>query len=181
STTKAPEAIDTDLCLVISRTCATIRADTIIVAEIRPKSLDLEDDLGFDEVRRVLQVARDGYTSPDSLYLGTIPNLGTTRFCARLDSLHTIVVDGFRRTKLETNRIACLSEDACRHVAEKLFNTFARTGFDDFGWLCDADLSLLLSSAETELKAKEHDLSQARQKLETAVANNRAEKELKGR
>src|SRR5690348_10384076 len=81
-----------ELCLVLSRPCVAAHKKHVVVAAVAkfpdnvPKNLDT-----FEKVLDFLTGARDGGSSPDVFYLGQIPGR-SRRFCARLDSFHTIEV-----------------------------------------------------------------------------------------
>jgi len=143
-------------CLVLSRPCAAAHKKHVVVAGVAkypdavPKGID-----SFDKVLDFLTGARDGVASPDVIYLGQLP--GTTgRFCARLDSLHTIEVPedlGRRAQFLAACRVATLHPDFARDLHLRLFGAFASLGFDDAGWPSTEDLQWLVMQGQADVAA----------------------------
>ena len=93
--------VKSELCLVLSRPCVAAHKKHVVVASVAkfpdnvPKNLD-----NFEKVLDFLTGARDGGSSPDVFYLGQLRGR-SGRFCARLDSFHTIEVpeEGELRTQ----------------------------------------------------------------------------------
>src|SRR5262249_28021750 len=132
-----------DLCLVLSRPCVAAHKKHVVVAGVAkypdavPKGID-----SFDKVLDFLTGARDGGGSPDVFYLGQLPGLAG-RFCARLDSLHTIEVPEGAEQRvrfLAARRLATLQPDFARDLHLRVLNAFANLGFDDYRWPATEDL-----------------------------------------
>jgi hypothetical protein len=113
-----------DLCLVLSRPCVAAHKKHVVVAGIAkypdavPKGLD-----SFEKVLDFLTGARDGSSSPNVFYLGQFPGR-TSRYCARLDSLHTVEVpeDAAQRAQfLSTRRVMTLDPDFARDLHLRVF------------------------------------------------------------
>jgi hypothetical protein len=147
-------ATRSDLCLVLSRPCVAAHKKHVVVAAIAkypdavPKGLDT-----FDKVLDFLTGARDGNASPDVFYLGQFPGR-TGRYCARLDSLHTIEVpeDGAHRARfLSTRRAMTLHPDFARDLHLRIFGTFASLGFDDHRWPSTEDLQWLVTQGQADI------------------------------
>jgi hypothetical protein len=179
-----------DLCLVLSRPCVAAHKKHVIVAGVArypdtvPKGLD-----SFDKVLDFLTDARDGRSAPDVFYLGQLSGRAG-RFCARLDSLHTIEVPedkGQRAESLAARRVLTLHPDFGRDLHLRVFGAFASLGFDDNRWPSTEDLQWLVTQGQADVAAaaltvrqleaqqasrgaegtqfKEADLTNARQRL----------------
>ena len=111
--------VKSELCLVLSRPCVASHKKHVIVASVAkfpdsvPKNID-----SFDKVLDFLTGARNGDSSPDVFYLGQLPGrIG--RFCARLDSFHTIEIpegDEQRTQFLAARRTLTLHPDFARDL-----------------------------------------------------------------
>jgi hypothetical protein len=162
------------LCLVLSRPCVAAHKKHVIVAGIAkypdavPKNID-----SFDKVLDFLTSARDGTSSPDVFYLGQLPGQ-TGRFCARLDSLHTIEIpdDLAQRVQFLTERrLFTLHPDFARDLHLRVFGAFASLGFDDHRWPSLEDLQWLVNQGKADTTAAELTVRQ----LETLKASRGAE------
>jgi hypothetical protein len=145
-----------DLCLVLSRPCVAAHKRHVVVAGIAkyPDAVPREID-SFDKVLDFLTSARDGFSSPDVFYLGQLPGQ-SGRFCARLDSLHTIEVpeDAEQRSRfLAARREMTLHPDFARDLHLRIFGAFASLGFDDFRWPSREDLQWLVTQGQADLAA----------------------------
>lgn len=156
-----------DLCLVISRSCVAAHKDRVVVANVAkfpdaiPKHLD-----NFDRALHFLISMRDGFGTPDVFFLGQIPN-EKGRFCARLDSLHTVYVPtdaAARIAFLKERRIARLCVDFLRDLHVRIFSAFASLGFDDQGWIPTEELKWLVEKGIADVM-----------KAKAALADKRAE------
>jgi hypothetical protein len=143
-----------ELCLVLSRPCAAAHKKHVVVAGIAkypdavPKGID-----SFDKVLDFLTSARDGGSSPDVFYLGQLPR-HTGRFCARLDSLHTIEVPEDKEQReqfLAARRRMTLHPDFSRDLHLRVFGTFANLGFDDHRWPSTEDLQWLVTQGQADV------------------------------
>jgi hypothetical protein len=181
-----------ELCLVLSRPCVAAHKKHVIVAGIArypdavPKNID-----SFDKVLDFLTGARDGVSSPDVFYLGQMPG-HTGRFCARLDSLHTIEIPDDEAQCgqfLAERRLFTLHPDFARDLHLRILGAFASLGFDDHRWPATEDLKWLVDQGQADIAAatlgvrqleafkssrgaegtqfKEADLIAAREKLES--------------
>jgi len=148
--TKSPHRI----CLVLTRPCGIEHKESVIVAGVEKLQDDVPRELDtFKKVLSFLTNLRDGLSSPDVFYLGHLPPL-PGRYGARLDSLHTIQIlpsGPVRQTFVASKRIFALHPDFVRDLHARLFRAVASLGFDDYGWLSDADLKWLLDRGRTEL------------------------------
>src|SRR5262249_53130234 len=72
-----------------------------------------------------------------------------------------------RSSFLKDRRIGRLSKDFVNDLHYRVFRTVAMLGFDDYGWLPDADLEWILQQGRADLKAAE---SKVHEK-EDAVSN----------
>jgi hypothetical protein len=102
--------------------------------------------------------ARAGLTSPDIFHLGHLAQLGSGRFCARLDSLHPVEIptDAADVARfLADKRVATLHIDFARAQHVRLFNAFASMGFDDYSWPSDTDLQWLVLQGKKVISAQE--------------------------
>jgi hypothetical protein len=137
-------------------------------ADAAPKDLD-----SFAKVLRFLTFARDGVNAPDVFYLGQLLTL-SGRFCARLDSLHTIELPSPGeplRAFLKEQRVATLHADFLHELHIRLFNAFASAGFDDHAWLSTHDLDWLVKQGRADSAA----LQQTVHQLEALKASRIAE------
>jgi hypothetical protein len=162
------------LCLVLSRPCVAAHKRHVIVAGIAkypdavPKNVDT-----FDKVLDFLTTARDGSSSPDVFYLGQLPGQAG-RFCARLDSLHTIEIpedEAPRAQFLAERRVFTLQPDFARDLHLRIFGAFASLGFDDHRWPSLDDLKWLVNQGRADVAAVELTVRQ----LETQQASRGAE------
>jgi hypothetical protein len=143
-----------DLCLVLSRPCVAAHKKHIVVAGVArypdavPKGID-----SFEEVLDFLTGARDGSSSADVFYLGQLPER-TGRFCARLDSLHTIEVPedaGQRAQFLAARRLTTLHPNFARDLHLRVLGAFASLGFDDYRWPSTEDLQWLVTQGQADI------------------------------
>ena len=183
-------AMKSELCLVLSRPCVAAHKKHVVVAAVAkypdavPKNID-----SFDKVLDFLTGARDGGSSPDVFYLGQLPGRGG-RYCARLDSLHTIEIpedEAQRAPFLTARRTLTLHADFARDLHVRVLGAFASLGFDDHRWPSIEDLQWLVTQGQADVAVaalavrqleaqqasrgaegtqfKESDLTTARQKL----------------
>jgi hypothetical protein len=148
--------VKSELCLVLSRPCVAAHKKHVVVAAVAkfpdnvPKNID-----SFDKVLDFLTGARDGGSSPDVFYLGQLPGK-SGRFCARLDSFHTIEIpeEGNQRTQLlATHRTLTLHADFARDLHMRIFGAFASLGFDDHSWPSTEDLQWLVNQGQADIAA----------------------------
>lgn len=182
--------VRSDFCLVLSRPCVAAPKKHVVVAAVArypdavPRGIDT-----FDKVLDFLRGARDGGSAPDVFYLGQLPGR-TGRFCARLDSLHTIEIpeDGRQRAEfLTARRTVTLHPDFARDLHLRVLGAFASLGFDDHRWPSTEHLQWLVTQGRADIAAaslqvrqmealqasrgaegaqfKEADLASARQRL----------------
>lgn len=139
--------------LVLSRNCKAIRASHIIVCPVFPQRLT---DLGetYKEAKTQLAALRDGARTQDRdrVYLGTIDE-HNHRCAAHLDEVYTLEIppdpEG-RQRYVRDRRMFSLDDEFIYDLHARLFNSFARRGFDDLSWYSDKDLEYLLNLAEAE-------------------------------
>jgi len=172
------------LCLVLSRPCVTAHKRTIVVGAIQQyKGRVPKDAETFDDYRAFLEDCRDAPEQPDVFYIGQIPEK-QGRFCARLDSLHTIEIPTAAdalRDFVRTSRTARLQIDFIRDLHSRVFRAFASLGFDDYSWFCTDDLQLLVDKGQAEIftaKAELQERKTAKGKKEFA-GNQYPEAEMK--
>lgn len=172
------------LALIVSRDCATLHRENIMVARVATLKLELpkfEDELEnpFDVGRHFLDnQLRRGTEQPDRFYLGEIPNQPNTRHIVHLDSLH-VVNRMFAQSKNVT-RVAGLEASFRRDLQVRLVQTFSRTGFDDHTWYSDADLRYLVGAGKTQLGILTKEVGEATTKLEIAHAQQGKTKHIEG-
>jgi hypothetical protein len=156
ASTGVPQKLPHSMCLVLSRPCGIEHKESVIVASVARLKDDVPRQLdNFAKVQSFLTGLRDGLTSPDIFYLGQLPGL-TGRYGARFDNLHVIQLplDGpDRKAFVASKRVAGLHADFTRDLHVRLFRAVASLGFDDDGWLSDADLDWLLNRGRTDLMA----------------------------
>lgn len=170
------------MCLVLSRPCAIDHKAHIVVAGIEkypdevPKTID-----SFEKVLSFLTGARDGIRAPDLFYLGQLPNR-QGRFCARLDSLHTVQVptDSAVRDEFLQKRIASLHPDFVRDLHCRIFNAFASLGFNDHTWPSDEDLDWIVKQGLADIANAEAVAQELRAQKASRTAEGKmfSEKEL---
>lgn len=153
------------MCIVLSRSCSVAHKPRVVVSAVEKYPDSMPSDVeSFGDMRNYLTDMRDGLGIPDVFYLGQLPDR-SGRFCCRFDGLHTIELpadDDARQEFTATRRIASLSVEFLRHLHLRLFQAFANMGFDDFAWLSDADLDLLVSKGESDILAVEKKLKDAK-------------------
>jgi hypothetical protein len=166
--------VKSELCLVLSRPCVAAHKKHVIVASVAkfpdsvPKNID-----SFDKVLDFLTGARNGDSSPDVFYLGQLPGR-SGRFCARLDSFHTIEIpegDEQRTQFLAARRTLTLHPDFARDLHMRVFGAFASLGFDDHSWPSTDDLTWLVTQGQTDIAAA----TLAMRQLEAQKASRGAE------
>ena len=148
-----------NLCLVLSRQCVVEHKRSLVVAGVGKYSEDIPPTLTFSELIDFLKTVRDGVDSPDLFYLGHLPEL-PGRYCARLDSLHTLELPPKpedRQAFIDTHRIATLSKDFARNLHIRIHQAFADMGFEDYRWLSDGDLKLIVAQGREETSRIETD------------------------
>lgn len=163
---------NTRFVLVLSRNCNSIRDEQVIVAPVSTWALDLKAQLGqpetpsMDRVRRALSGVRDGGHLVDKFYLGCLEAGSSNRFAADLSQLATIKLptqDPARASWVASHRVWWISSDFARDLHVRLFNCFAKMGFDDEAWFCDPDLDILVNEGQQQIaKAREEVLAAER-------------------
>jgi hypothetical protein len=151
------------LCLVISRPCNCQHKQHVIAVAIEKYSAGIPKLDTFEDIQQFLQDLRDGNGSPDVFYIGDVPQR-EGRFAARLDSFHTVEipidatdVESFLRSR----RIGRLHIDFIRELHARIFRAFASLGFDDYGWLSNEDLNLLIQKGKAAVavaEAQKHEI-----------------------
>ena len=148
--------VKSELCLVLSRPCVAAHKKHVVVAAVAkfpdnvPKNID-----SFDKVLDFLTGARDGGSSPDLFYLGQVPGR-SGRYCARLDSFHTIEIpeDNEQRAQfLAVRRTLTLQPDFVRDLHMRVLGAFASLGFDDHRWPSTEDLQWLVNQGQADIAA----------------------------
>ena len=144
------------MCLILTRPCGIEHKSSVIVAGVAKLKDDVPRELdNFAKVQSFLTGLRDGLNSPDNFYLGQLPALAG-RYGARFDMLHIIQLPpagAEREAFVASKRVAGLHADFTRDLHVRLFRAVASLGFDDNGWLSDADLDWLLNRGRTDLLA----------------------------
>lgn len=172
------------LALIVSRDCAALHRENIVVARVANLKLELPkfDEKvvkPFDACRHFLDnELRRGTEKPDRFYLGEIPNEPDTRYVVHLDSLH-VVNRLFAQSNIVT-RVAGLEASFRRDLQVRLVQTFSRTGFDDHTWYSDADLRYLVGAGRTQLGILQKALGEATTKLEIARADQSKPQTIEG-
>ncbi len=161
--------------LVISRPCVALYKDAIVVAAIEWVNVSIPKADTLDGVLSFLEELRDGIGMPDRFYLGQqIPTCDKEgRFFARLDSLHTVVVQrdqGFSDF-LQRHRVATLDEDFRRDLHRRIFSSFASLGFDDSTWYSDQDLNWLVDVGRQELSKLKNDIAMNAAEISKNIAS----------
>jgi len=142
------------LCLVLSRPCVALRDEWVIVVPIakyknKPPS-EFED---LDEAEEFYKEIRDGFITPDQMYLGQLPGYEGCH-CAKFDSFHTVQIPKFgtpeRQNFLAIKRVLRLHSDFTHDLHVRLVRAFASLGFDDHRWFSTEDLSVLIALAERD-------------------------------
>ena len=167
--------VKSPLCMVVSRPCAVLHKQQIIVAAIERVAVPLPREAKtLESVRQFLEELRDGGGTPDRFYLGQqIPNFHEEgRFFARLDSLHTVKAPpaGQLAELLRVRRIATLADDFRRDLHRRVFSAFATLGFDDFGWYPNQDLNWIIAVAEEEVSSIEKDIKEKESQISKNIA-----------
>jgi len=148
--------VKSELCLVLSRPCVAAHKTHVVVAAVArfsdsvPKNID-----SFDKVLDFVTGIRDGGSSPDVFYLGQLPGRNG-RYCARLDSFHTIEVPEATQERdqfLSARRTLTLHPDFARDLHMRVLGAFASLGFDDHSWPSTDDLQWLVTQGQTDIAA----------------------------
>lgn len=175
--------------IVLSRNCLAVRSATILVARLKAMKVEAFDELtkgelSADQLRRRLDQLRQGASSPDLLYLGTVPgHRNKVRFGVALDAIMTVVVpdEGESRQKwVEAHRVARLCPDYRRQLHLRFFAAVGFEGFDDERSWCDDDLLLLTARARRDWQAAQMSISEVRTKIGVAEAEPNSEKKVAG-
>lgn len=162
-----------DLALVMSRPCVSVNKKRIVVAAIEPFKRELPKNFQPTDLKQLLGIlteVRDADGS-DVFYLGELPGLGAGRYQARLDSLATIEVpvEPSARAQWTTRvRKASLHPDFRRDLHTRLFLSIAKQGFEDQGWMSDADLDWVLQFGRSKVTEAEHAVQAAEVAISTA-------------
>lgn len=175
--------IPLDTCMVLSRPCVAEHKKQITVAAIATYTPSVPKEVtGFEKVKKFLTKMRDGPDTPDLFYLGHFPG-ASGRFCARLDSIHTIEIpdEPVARTEfLRRHRVGRLQDEFARDLHLRLFGAFASLGFSDDSWFSTSDLGWLVSEGKKELAAAEQVFQEQKAQKSRLEAEGKqfAEKEL---
>lgn len=176
-----------DFGLVLSRHCNALRSEPVLVISIKPwkaaflKELQAEG-MTLDKARRILASLRDGDGQPDVFYLGELSDNDQARYCARLDSVHTLVLPsdpGERQAWVDRHRFARLSHEHRRHLHMRLLGAIASEGFDDLAWWSTRDLEFMILIGEQDLHGIEKDLTRVRMQIAEATASQEPNRDKK--
>jgi hypothetical protein len=165
--------LGSEMALVMSRPCVAVNKKRVVVAVIEPFARELAKNFQPTDMKHLLRVVtevRDADGS-DVFYLGELPGLGHGRYQARLDSLVTIEVpvDSTARAQWTARvRKASLHPDFRRDLHTRLFLSIAKQGFDDHGWMSDADLDLVIQFGRSKVTEAEHAVQAAEVAISTA-------------
>lgn len=168
-----PANVKSKSCVVLSRPCVASHKEKIVVATIEKYTSTVPDSAkaSFDHLKKFLESCRGGWGEPDLFYIGELDGK-EGRFCAKLDSIHTIQVPDSgtdeRNEFIKKHRFARLSDSFVKDLHLRFFQAFASLGFEDYEWYCDSDLRMLIQRGN-------HDIQLA----ETAVSQNKSNDLLK--
>jgi hypothetical protein len=73
---------------------------------------------------------------------------------------------------IKSHRAWRLQVDFARDLHVRLFNSFARLGFDDHGWYADADLAIMVTEGQKQLHEAEVSLDEAQQAVQQKEAKS---------
>lgn len=168
-----------DYLLVISRNCKAIRSAFVLMCPIYRSQQLFVAGLGptFKHTKAQLEAIRDGARSPDRFYVGQLDSTGM-RFVAHLDEIYMIEVpesDDARNAYIHTNRVGTLHRDFLQDLHARIFNCFARQGFDDDSWFTDKDLDLLIHQARAEAAQAQGTLAMAEADLNAADGDSQTQ------
>lgn len=160
--------------LVVSRDCNALRDRIITVSPVREFAAQVPQGLNAEELSDFFASVRDGDTTPDRLYLGSLLDAAAApRFQARLDQLCTLRLPEDPAPRAEwvrVHRVARLTPDFIRALPVRLFQAIARVGYDDVRWYSTQDLRWLLVQADAELAGRDAELAAKRSELARAQA-----------
>lgn len=163
-----PEEIDVTAVVVVSRDCRCVlrqgsgsndNNNSIIVAPIQEiqdltvglKKLIADSDDGFDKTAELLRDLRDGLSTPDSFYIGELPNeRRTTKYRVHLGLVANIYISTMI-SYLPDGRVGRLSQEFIALMCQKMYGSICKVGFDDYRWHSDNDLLILHLAAKTDL------------------------------
>lgn len=147
--------------MVVSRPCVakndtTLTVVAIVKALTKPKAVET-----FDDAKFFLREMRDGLNSPDSFYLGQLPRCEPGRYMARLDAYYTVKLpaQAARSDILKKHRIARLHDDFIHDLHVRIFNSFAKLGFEDDSWHSKEDLEWLVHMGDAQIGTMSAELS----------------------
>jgi len=183
---KLTTATDAKYLMVVSRPCRAIREKFVVVAAVAVSRLDLSlvkakmagkssdgEPPSLDRMRRYLAGIRDGGQSSDDFYLGNLDSGSPKRYAADLGALATIEVpleSDARRVWIDDHRAWALDVEFARDLHARLFNSYARLGFDDHSWFADPDLEVLVTDGRLQVSAAETALAEAKRALQEKQA-----------
>jgi hypothetical protein len=162
-----------DLALVMSRPCVAVNKKRVVLAAIEPFKRELPKNFQPADLKQLLSIlteVRDADGS-DVFYLGELPGFGPERYQARLDSLVTIEVPveaGARAQWTDRVRKASLHPDFRRDLHTRLFLSIAKQGFEDHGWMSDADLDWVIQFGRSKVTEAELGVQAAEVAVATA-------------
>ncbi len=154
-----PSEAKHEMCMVLSRQCAIGHKNTLVVAEVAKYAEDIPVELSFDEIVDFFKTVRDGVGAPDLFYLGNLPN-EVGRFCVKLDSVHTVDLPpkpDDRTVYVEAHRVSHLNPDYVRDLHMRILGAFANMGFEDYEWVSDADLQIVVEKGNAEIRKIQDD------------------------
>jgi hypothetical protein len=165
---------------VTSRDCKAIREGIVAVFPVHPFKLEAGKEDDFDKLLRRFEVDRDGDRAPDRFYLGPIVGTGGTksegtRYAAHLDTPFSIQVptgEPGRQSWIEHNRVWSLHPDFINQLHSRIFNAFARRGFDDIEWFPDEDLDVLVRKARASIDKIQAEISALVSEKDLAVLSS---------
>lgn len=159
--------------LVLSRNCNACREPFVLVAAVLPFQRQdfvrlTQPEISLDDARRFMAGLRDGWTEPDTFYIGPIPQLGKGRYAANLKLVSTIGLPGDsneRQDWLKQRRLGRLVSAHRRHLHSRLLRAFADEGFGDYdGWPTE-DLELIADAGRNEVAKLETEIRNLQLKL----------------
>lgn len=153
--------------LVVSRDCHAVRRDWLMVAPIKTKEFkdalkdheryrngDVSRYDWYKMFKRLLESCRDGtgynngQITPGWFYLGYNDALGKRIFA----DLSEIFIMHRKATpegvSILEMMVSQLSADFKAHLHSQIFNTIAKSGFEDYGWFDTSDLQELVAYGE---------------------------------
>jgi hypothetical protein len=168
--------------IVVSRPCNALRAQRIVVAPLKKRSLaDLKEAKDISELLDAYTAIRDGDGTPDSFYVGELEP-GSDRYFAKLDELSTVLVPvgpHERRKFTDEHRKFHLDNEFVRDLHVRIFRAFGSLGFDDDTWWSDEDLSYVMQRGDADEGSISSEIAQLRARITTLQIAEGAQKEQK--